>query len=369
MPKVSNEIVTFCAGNEKTTNFITAFQDYYVHTREIRDGIKLFSYNTDVSYDEKSKKISDAFFAEVESRSGIKRTAENAQSWASNPNVQWAAMAVVDATINSVLPLTINPSIGLFTDLQFLSYGDIAHYKIKPRTLYTVSLGAHGERTTHRQLKASGDLIVTPKEHIVTVYADMFSVLSGKQDLGEFVRLVVISVETEMTKDAMNALNTGMAQGTYPGALSIQGAFSTQQLLTLCETVQAYNYGAKPVIMGTATALSQVIPDSSIGARINVDGMGGSIGILKDYYGYTLMQLPQVATGDYTNFGLAMDPNTIYVVSPAMDKLVKAVVSNTLTNSNQFYDNADITQNYTMRKDWDFVFASAAFGGKYEIQA
>lgn len=43
------------------------------------------------------------------------------------------------------------------------------------------------------------------------------------------------------------------------------------------------------------------------------------------------------------------------------------VVSNTLTNSNQFYDNADITQNFTMRKDWDFVFASAAFGGKYKI--
>lgn len=201
----------------------------------------------------------------------------------------------------------------------------------------------------------------------MTVYADMFSVLAGKQDLADFVRLVVISIETQMTRDAMTALTTGMANGTYPGALSIQGAFSTQQLITLCETVQAYNYGAKPVIMGTATALAQVIPDSSIGARINVDGMGGSIGIMKDYYGYTLMQLPQVAAGDYTNFTLTMDPNSIYVISPAMDKLVKGVVSNTLTNSNQFYDNADITQNFSMRKDWDFVFASAAFGGKYQI--
>ena len=155
------------------------------------------------------------------------------------------------------------------------------------------------------------------------MYTDMFSVLAGKQDLGDFVRLVVMSIETEMTKDAMSALATGMAQGTYPGALSIQGAFSTQQLITLCETVQAYNYGSKPVIMGTATALSQVIPDSSIGARINVDGLNGSIGIMKDYYGYTLMQLPQVATGDYTNFTLAMDPNSLYVISPAMDRLVK----------------------------------------------
>lgn len=278
-------------------------------------------------------------------------------------------MAVIDAVINSVLPLTINPSIGVFTDLRFVSYGDIVHYTIKPRTLYTVSQGAHGERTTHRQLKASGDLLVTPKEHIVTVYVDMYSVLSEKQDLADFVRLVVNSIETEMTKDAMAALTTGMAQGTYPAALSVQGAFNTQTLINLAETVQAYNYGARPVLLGTASALAQVVPDSAIGARINVDGFDGSISILKNFYGYTLMQLPQVATGDYTNFGLAMDPDTVYVISPAMDKLVKMVVSNTLTNSNQFYDNADLTQNYTMRKDWDAVFASAAFGGMYKITA
>lgn len=195
----------------------------------------------------------------------------------------------------------------------------------------------------------------------------MFSVLAGKQDLADFVRLVVMSIETEMTKDIMNALSTGMAQGTYPAALSVTGAFSTQQLIQLCETVQAYNYGAKPVLMGVASALARVVPDSTIGARINVDGVNGDITLMRNYYGYTLVQLPQVATGDYTNFGLAMDPNTVYVISPAMDKLVKTVVSNTLTNSNQFYDNADLSQNFTMRKAWDTVFASAAFGGKYVI--
>ena len=50
-----------------------------------------------------------------------------------------------------------------------------------------------------------------------------------------------------------------------------------------------------------------------------------------------------------------------------MDKLVKVAVSNTLTNSNQFYDNADITQNYTMRKSWDAVFATSAKAGVYKI--
>ena len=50
-----------------------------------------------------------------------------------------------------------------------------------------------------------------------------------------------------------------------------------------------------------------------------------------------------------------------------MDKLVKGAVSTSLTNSNQFYDNADITQNFTMRKDFDFAFVSGAWGGIYKI--
>ena len=42
-------------------------------------------------------------------------------------------------------------------------------------------------------------------------------------------------------------------------------------------------------------------------------------------------------------------------------------MSNALTNSNQFYDNADLTQNFTTRKNWEFVFASAAKAGIYTI--
>lgn len=50
-------------------------------------------------------------------------------------------MSIIDATINSVLPMTINPSVGIFTDLRFVSYGDVVHFNVKPRTLYVVSEG------------------------------------------------------------------------------------------------------------------------------------------------------------------------------------------------------------------------------------
>lgn len=102
-----------------------------------------------------------------------------------------------------------------------------------------------------------------------------------------------------------------------------------------------------------------------MGFRGTYGADGATIGLIKDFYGFDLMRLPQVATG--VNFGLAIDPNTLYILTPALDKLVKGVVSNSLTNSNQYYENADLTQNFTMRKDFNFEFVSAGWGGMYKI--
>lgn len=210
-------------------------------------------------------------------------------------------------------------------------------------------------------------MIVTPVEHIVTVYVDMYRVLAGKEDIADFVRLVAMSIETEMGKDAANALAVGLSDTNYPANLRISGAFSAQNLIKLGELVQAYNFGVRPVILGTAAALAKVTPDSSLGFRGNYDANGGSVNLIKNFYGFDLMVLPQFAAGSNPAAGLALSDSKLYVVSPALDKLVKGVISNSLTNSNGFYENADITQNYTQRKDWDFSFISGAWGGSYEI--
>ena len=362
MANLSTEIVNFAQGD---TSFYERFQDYYFHKSAVENNRKLGAYDESVSLNEKSQKVSNAFFAEVEKVSGVKRTAENAEAWCSNPMVKWANFAVLNATINAVLPAYAMGSLAPFVDFRTVSYGDIVKFRVKPKTLYTVSKGGHGERTTFRQKKYDGDVVVAPVEHIVTVYADMYRVLAGKEDIAEFVRTVVLSIEIEMNKDAVAALNAGLSAATYPTQFKESGAFDPKKLIALGQRVQAYNMMAKPVIIGTAAALSNVLPDSTLGFRGNYDANGGSVRVMKDFYGFDLIEIPQMPTG--VNYGLALNDSALYVVSPAMDKMVKGVMSNTLTNSNQFYENADITQNFTMRKDWDFEFVSAAFGGIYNI--
>ena len=96
-----------------------------------------------------------------------------------------------------------------------------------------------------------------------------------------------------------------------------------------------------------------------------IDGKDGVVSYVSDFYGFDTFELPQSPTG--VNYGLGMSDTTLYVVSPAVSKTICGAMTTTLTNSNDFYDNADISQNFTMRKGYDFEFIGAAFAGVYTI--
>ena len=344
-----NEVVQFAQTNGGNTDFYVAFQDYY--------------FNRDKMDSEKHDKLQNAFFAEIIAKSGVSRDGLTTEAWVSPPSVQWAAFAVVDATVNAILPQVLTPAFGLFTDFRFVSLGDVVKFKIMPNQFFTVSKGGTGERTIHRQKDFAQDIIVAPVEHIVTVYTDMYRVLAGKEDIADFVARVVLAIEQAMYGDALNALMTGLTNLPV-GSYNYTGAFDMKTLVKMAETVQVYNAGVRPVIAGSATALMHVLPDSTLGYRGNYDANGGSIELIKNVYGYDVIKMDNAAA---QGGGLVLPDNKIFVVSPAQDKLVKAVVSNALTNSNQFYDNADLTSDYTTRKMWEFVYASAAKAGVYTV--
>lgn len=345
--KLSNEIIQFANGN---TDFYEAATRYFQFKNE--------------QTSENTEKLNKAFFAEIERKSSVTREGMDASAWANHPSVTWAAMAVIDATINAIIPVTILPQIGEFADMRTVGVGDIVKFRVKPKQFYTVSVSGRGERVTFRQKHYDADVVVTPVEHIVTVYTDLYRVLAGLEDVAEFLRLVVVSVEQSLYADILNALTAGLS-GISDTALNVTGAFDMKTLLKMCQTIQVRNGGVKPIITGSAPALMNVIPDSSLGYRMNVDGNGGSINLIKDVMGYDVMPLAPAAGRDGN---LVLADNEIYVVSPAQDKLVKAVMSTTMTNTNQHFDNADITSNFTYRKAWGAEYISAATAGIYTIQ-
>ena len=195
----------------------------------------------------------------------------------------------------------------------------------------------------------------------------MYKVLCGLESLAEFVRKAVLSIETEMTKDAYAAMRAGLTAVSMPANLKVTG-YSQADLLKICERVTAYNGGAKAVIIGTASAIANILPNGADGWRIVTDGDNMGIKLIKNFFDYDIMVLPQVATGNFATFDMALNDGEIYIVSPQSDKLVKGVIEGSdLTNSNDYYDNANLTSNATINKRWAFEFLSNAVAGCVQL--
>lgn len=370
--KISNDIVKFSNGN---TTAYEMFADYFRHYSDevLKKNIGAYEkYNQEgkvVSLAEKETQMHDVMMAEIERMAGFNRP-ENVpdEIWATNPSFQWATFAVVTMMIETILPDTIIDSIGQYTEIRNIGYGDVPLFKVPARSLFTVSQGANAQRKALIQKQYKSDATIPVFNHVVTAGVDLYSVLAGRQNLGEFARIAVLSVETEMTRDAYGAMNTGITAGARPAALKIEGAFDVPTLVKLAQTVGAYNFGMKPVIMGTTLALAKVLPDSAYGYRLNTDASNMSIQLIRNIYGYDFIELNQIATGDYTNYSLALDDSMLYVVSPAADKIVKGVLEGaTFTNITGHRQNADLSSDYTINKRWGFEFLSGAVSGSYKI--
>lgn len=363
MSVMPNEVVAFAKGD---TTFYTAFADYHNHKAAEEWGQNMGSYDKSRTIAEKAPLIREAYFAELERISGQKIDKNNMDVALANPMLRYANFALINATINVVLPAYVQATFAPFVDFRTVGYADVVNLKIPPKTLYTVSRGARGERTSFRQKKYAGNVEISPIEHIITTYVDMARVLAGKDDLAEAVRAIIISIELDMNTEIIASLNAGLAAGTYPTQFKETGAFDGKKLVQLAQRVQAYNMMAKPVIMGTASALMNILPDSTLGGRLVIDGRDPVVSYVKDFYGFGIYELPQAPTGS-ADFGVALDDNTLYVVSAAVAKPVVMAMSTTLTNSNQFYDNADISQNFTIRKSYASEFVGAAYIGQYKV--
>lgn len=121
MAILTNEVVQFANGN--TDFYEAAVKNYHSPT------------------DEQNHLVNKAFFAELECKSGVPRDGLATEAWVSHPSVRWSAFAVIDATIQAILPSVLTSAFGLFMDMKFVGVGDILKVRVMPNSLYTVSKG------------------------------------------------------------------------------------------------------------------------------------------------------------------------------------------------------------------------------------
>jgi len=360
MKKLPMNMVEFAQGNEA---FYSSVLDYFAHARAIKEGKTVGDFDTSVSFAEKEKAVNEALIKEIGRKSKFDISEFSAAEMATNPSVNWATFAIAGALVDMILPQTLIQSIGLYTEVHNIGIGDSASIVIKPRDLFVVTKAGMGKRNAELKRQFNGQVNIVPENHMVTVYVDLYRVLAGLDSLADFMAKCVQSVESAIAVEAYTAFDTAMAALPTVGdtALKVAG-YSADALVGLAQKVSAYNGGAAAVIVGTKLALSKVLPANS-NFRYSLDSEYVKLGYIKDFMGYSVIELPQVADWA-TPFTLALDDTHLYVLSPTQNKLLHlALAGDTMSYVNGQFGNADLTQEATLYKKWAVAVATNAIAG------
>ena len=367
--KIPAQVVMFAGENNLAV--YKMFHDYWNQYRS-RNGAEGLEFATttvndkgeavSISFDEKEAAMNAALKKEIMRVAGVVSfDAFPLETWATHPTLRWATFAVVSAMIDMILPETIIDSIGLYSDVRTIGWGDSAAFDVEPRDLFVVSKAGRAKRTSevHKQFK--GQVVINPEQRELTVGVSLYRVLAGKESLADFVAKVARSLETQLTIDVYNAFVTAMAAlSTGAAGLKVVG-YTQSDFVTLAQKVTAWNGGIKPVVLGTQLALANILPADG-NYRYDIESDFVKLGYIRNFIGTDVVIIPQVA--DYTTpFETLISNNYLWFVSPTAQKLLKVVLEgNTLAYTTDVYANANLTQTSTMIKSWGVGVATNAVG-------
>jgi hypothetical protein len=358
--------------NENIKLFFGAIEDYLNHAQTIkgRRGQNPTSLEFDSSrkLSQKHKEMRELLFEVVQDVSGATYNNHlNVETFARMTQVREAMFAVLDVVIGMVLPDALLQDIGAYTDARFSSHGDSFNFKLRSNALYTVSRVGKDRRHVEAQREYVQNITLVPEFRAVTVQSQWYKILTGEENISDFVLKAADSIVYQMSIDAYTALNTAVASLETTGDRTLQiNGWADDDALDLLEKVSTWN-NSEAAICGTKTALGKVIPDvntiQGANMEVQIDSAYVSVGFIPQYKGYRLIEMKQKA--DYrTPYQVILDNDKLYILSTGSDKVIKMAVENgVITNADGTWDNADLTQDSTVRAAWDTACITNSIAG------
>lgn len=366
MAKLPNNVLEFSNNEADRAKGYENFIEYY---EAYKNGRK--ANEAGVSFAQMDATMLTFFKDEIAKVSGkaVPSTSNELAQYVMFQDVALAAFSVVSMLSDLIIPDALFKSYGLIADFKNGAWGDTLKIDIQPRDLFIVSKGSRNKRTFDitRQYKGTKTIVPEPRE--VTVGISLYEILIGKYTLAEFTAKVVESIEVNMRYEIYDALAAVMANlptTAGAGALRITG-YTQDGAIALAQKIQAWNKGAKAVFVGTKLALSKILP-ASTNARVMFDSDYVKVGYLRDFFGFTTLELDQIA--DYTTeFAVKLDDTKIWILCPGVDKLIKVFIEgSTLADVSGNYAHANLVNTATMIKSYGIGAYSSAIAGCIDLE-
>lgn len=226
--------------------------------------------------------------------------------------------AIITENVNEVLKVKVGEALSVIADVSYVGHGEKKEYTVRngKLTVEYVALGAE----IRRQKIYKSKFTAQPQALGASIYAEWDDILAGRAEaFTDMIDEIAEAVNQEVMKTIQSTFVSGM--DAAPTANKYTGAFALAQVRNVSNTVAAYG---RPVIVGTAVALSNITSDANFQAAMS-DAMKDAFnrdGFIGTWEGKALVQLPNTFT-DETNTEWVLDNKLIYVMPVGADKPVK----------------------------------------------
>jgi len=316
------------------------------------------------SYHDKQKLFSDTLVKQAIASAYLPQGMEFSKSvMMSHPNVKFTMFAIISEILDVVIPETVMDNFYQFAEVKNGSWGDSFVWSVPNNDLFVVSKLADGIRKGNRQRLVGTDVVLNPIMREVTIGEDLYRVISGKVQWGDWVNRVAQAIETQITLDIYNAIfNSYSSLGT---AYKQNAAFAQTSFNNLVQLVEGANGGARAVAFGTKIALSKAVPDNQY-MQFGLGQEYNTAGYLGNFQGTDLFKFDQRVTPNTDT--LAISDTYLLIVATMVDKLVKiAFEGETIISQTESTGSADNSIDYTVKKKWDAKLITSAKYGMYQL--
>lgn len=225
---------------------------------------------------------------------------------------------IIKVNVNEVLKVKVDGAMDIFAEISYVGHGVKKDYTVRNGRLRVeyVALGSE----IRRQKIYKSKITAQPRALGASVYAEWDDILAGRAE--SFTDMIDEIAEKILEEVMLTIQNTFVqAMAAAPEANKYTGAFNLAKVRDVSNTVSAYG---RPVIIGTAIALSNITSDAGFKAAMSENmkdefNRNGFVGV---WEGRPLIQLPNTFT-DEKNTTWTLSNKHIFVIPVGADKPVK----------------------------------------------
>ena len=330
---------------------VATMEDYAHHYLNERFGTN-YQVVQELGLAEKAQKINEKYVEELGRRTNQPFNAFDgeARDYAKFTNVAEMGVYLNKVMLDVVTPIVIDASgLSMLAEIHYGGYGDVFEFEMTDRYPYNVSKMGRRQKHTKTQTKKRNNKTITTDFYGLTTISNLPEILMGDAYIAEDIMLMALGINKKIYSLVVNAFVTGA--NAITDSRFVVTNYTETALLEKLRAGSAYN-GAPMVVVGDAVALKSILPDNTNTRIFLQDEFNTTLGHMSTFNTYKVLSFDVVADEDATDGVAGLPTDRVYGISLGKGgKLIHVAIGATDVNTDDIYENSDLSVATTMRKE------------------